>query len=116
MRDFNAILHTDDRVGGDMQWYRHQDDFIHCIHQLELIQIPYTGLRFTWHNGQHGSHTIQKKLDWIFGNQCLLSTWPVAHSIFQPRHISNHSAMIFNLLLVSCKRQVFFQILESVGS
>nr|TKS04410.1 hypothetical protein D5086_0000141350 [Populus alba] len=112
MGDFNAILHTDDRVGGDMQWYRHQDDFRHCIRQSELIQIPYTGPRFTWHNGQHGTHTIQKKLDWIFGNQCLLSTWPGAHSTFQPRHISDHSAMIFNLLPVSCKRQVPFKFLN----
>jgi hypothetical protein len=112
MGDFNAILHTDDRVGGDMQWYQHQDDFRHCIRQSKLIQIPYTGPRFTWHNGQHGSHTIQKKLDWIFGNQCLLSTWPATHSIFQPRHIYDHSAMIFNLLPVSCKRQVSFKFLN----
>ncbi|KAJ6889562.1 hypothetical protein NC652_030338 [Populus alba x Populus x berolinensis] len=101
-----------DRVGGDMQWYRHQDDFRHCIRQSELIQIPYIGPRFTWHNGQHGTHTIQKKLDWIFGNQCLLTTWPGAHSTFQPRHISDHSAMIFNLLPVSCKRQVPFKFLN----
>jgi hypothetical protein len=47
MGDFNAILHTDDRVGGDMQWYQHQDDFRHCIRQSKLIQIPYTGPRFT---------------------------------------------------------------------
>ncbi|KAG6787534.1 hypothetical protein POTOM_003573 [Populus tomentosa] len=112
MGDFNAILHTDDRIEGDMQWYRHQDDFRHYIRQSELIQIPYTGPRFTWHNGQHGSHTIQKKLDWIFSNQCLLSTWTGAYSTFHPRHISDHSPMIFNLLPVSCKRQVPFKFLN----
>jgi len=110
--DFNAILTADDRVGGDMNWYRHQDDFHNCIRQSELLQIPYTGIRFTWHNGQHGDHIIQKKLDWIFGNQCLFSTWPAAHSVFQPRHISDHSAMILHLQTDSYKRQVPFKFLN----
>nr|TKR98077.1 hypothetical protein D5086_0000206780 [Populus alba] len=59
-------MHVEDRIGGDTRWPRYQDDFSSCICQLELLQIPYTCLRYLWHNGHHGSNTIQKKLDWIF--------------------------------------------------
>lgn len=82
MGDFNAVMHSADRLGGDTAWYRHLDDFNNCIQQAELIQIPYTGLKFSWHNGQHENHTIQQKLDWIFNNPCLLTKWLEAHSFF----------------------------------
>ncbi|KAJ6980750.1 hypothetical protein NC653_024182 [Populus alba x Populus x berolinensis] len=86
-----------DKSGGDTSWPRHQDDFKNCITQSNLLQAPYTGLKYFWHNGQHGSQTIQKKLDWVFGNPQLFSTWPATHAIFQPRSISDHSAMLLNL-------------------
>nr|TKS06527.1 hypothetical protein D5086_0000121650 [Populus alba] len=94
---FNAIMHAGDKSGGDTSWPRHQDDFKNCITQSNLLQAPYTGLKYFWHNGQHGSQTIQKKLDWVFGNPQLFSTWPATHAIFQPRSISDHSAMLLNL-------------------
>jgi hypothetical protein len=94
--DFNAILHAGDCSGGDINWYHHQNDFSTCIRQVELIQMPYTGLKFSWHNGQQGEHTIQKKLDWILGNPCLFSNFPTARSVFLPRLISDHSAMLFH--------------------
>ena len=95
--DFNAIMNAGDRSGGDINWYHHQHAFSNCIRQAELIQLPYTRLKFSWHNGQQGAHTIQKKLDWIFGNSCLFSNFPAAHSIFMPRLISDHSAMLLHL-------------------
>ena len=94
-----------DRSGGDINWYHHQNDFGHCIRQAELIQLPYTGLKYSWHNGQQGEHTIQKKLDWIFGNSCLFTNFPAAHSIFMPRLISDHSAMLLHLAPQSAARQ-----------
>jgi hypothetical protein len=97
MGDFNAIFSADDKTGGDSTWPRHQDDFATCMSQAELLQAPFTGLKFTWHNGQHGCNTIQKKLDWVFGNPSLFFTWPATHATFQPRSISDHSAMILSL-------------------
>ncbi|KAJ6978392.1 hypothetical protein NC653_026707 [Populus alba x Populus x berolinensis] len=64
MGDFNAIMHAGNKSGGDTSWPQYQDDFKNCITQFELLQAPYTGLKYSWHNGQHGSQTIQKKLDW----------------------------------------------------
>jgi hypothetical protein len=92
--DFNAILRSSNRIGGDTCWYGHQDAFGNCIQDSELVQIPYTRMNFTWHNGQQGVNAIMKKLDWIFSNQYFLSTWPTTHSIFLPRDYSDHSSMI----------------------
>ena len=52
MGDFNAILKPSDRSGGDMNWYDHYHEFSNCIQDTELIQVPFTGPKFSWHNGQ----------------------------------------------------------------
>ena len=97
MGDFNAILKLSDRSEGDMNWYGHHHEFSNCIQDTELIQVPFIGPKFSWHNGQQGRHTILKKLDWIFCNPSFLSTWPATHSKFLPRDLSDHSAMIMDL-------------------
>ena len=97
MGDFNATLKATDRSGGDTNWYSHLEDFGSCIHDAELSHIPYSGLKFSWHNGQLGKDAIMKKLDWIFGNFPFLSNWPAAHANFLPRDHSDHSAMILTL-------------------
>jgi len=112
MGDFNAIMRPADRHGGDTTWHHHLDDFNNCIQQAQLLQIPYSGLKYSWHNGQHGDHTIQKKLDWIFCNPCLLTNWPEAHSSFLPRHLSDHSAMTLNLRQESYQRHPPFKFLN----
>ena len=92
--DFNAILKPSDRYGGDQNWNGHQNDFGTCIQGSELTQIPYSGLKFTWHNGQLGENAILRKLDWIFGNHSFLLKWPSAHYEALPRDHSDHSALI----------------------
>ncbi|KAJ7009375.1 hypothetical protein NC653_000139 [Populus alba x Populus x berolinensis] len=92
--DFNAILKPSDRSGGDQNWNGHQNDFGTCIQGFELTQIPYSGLKFTWHNGQLGGNAIMRKLDWIFGNHSFLLKWPSAYYKVLPRDHSDHSALI----------------------
>ncbi|KAF9673206.1 hypothetical protein SADUNF_Sadunf11G0124500 [Salix dunnii] len=93
MGDFNAILSPAYKEGGDRNWYSHSDDFANSIHGAGLIHLPLTGPILSWHNGQQGGHTIQKKLDWAFVNHHLLQKWPSAITHFQPRSTSDHSAM-----------------------
>ncbi|KAJ6889556.1 hypothetical protein NC652_030338 [Populus alba x Populus x berolinensis] len=112
MGDFNAILSAEDRTGGDNAWPSYQNDFSSCITQSELLQVPFTGLKYSWHNGQLGSNTIQKKLDWVFGNSCLLSTWPATNAIFQPRSISDHSGIILRLQQPNQLKHTLFKFLN----
>ncbi|KAJ6302108.1 hypothetical protein OIU77_016242 [Salix suchowensis] len=95
--DFNAILSGEDRAGGSQRWPQHMEDFPVCIQQAGLSSLPYTGMRFTWSNGQTGANGIQKKLDWALANSALLQAWPAAHANFLPRLVSDHSPMTINL-------------------
>ncbi|KAJ6356597.1 hypothetical protein OIU78_004652 [Salix suchowensis] len=95
--DFNAILRPSDRDGGSTAWHPQNNEFQDCISQASLQQVPYSGMRLTWHNSQQGENTILKKLDWVFGNNCFSTKWRNAKATFLPRQDSDHSAMILNM-------------------
>jgi hypothetical protein len=76
------------------------------------MQAPYTGIKYSWHNGQHGCNTIQKKLDWVFGNTCFFTSWPASHATFEPRSISDHSAMILRLHSLNPQQHSSFKFLN----
>ena len=42
--DFNAILRSSDRIGGDQAWHSYMDEFGQCIHDAELIRVPFSRL------------------------------------------------------------------------
>ncbi|KAB5529711.1 hypothetical protein DKX38_019792 [Salix brachista] len=75
MGDFNAIMSSRDRQGGDSNWYSHMKDYPNYVSQAELIHLLATGMHYTWHNGRTGDATILKKHDWAWGNQQLLTQW-----------------------------------------
>ncbi|KAJ6681808.1 hypothetical protein OIU74_020133 [Salix koriyanagi] len=110
--DFNAIMVPHDRMGGDVAWPEHRNEFPNCIHNASLIQVPYDGMRYTWHNGRQGDGTIQKKLDWVFMNQLALQQWPRIKTTFQPRTTSDHSAMITSLSMAPNRRFGGFKFLK----
>ncbi|KAJ6689103.1 hypothetical protein OIU85_005502 [Salix viminalis] len=68
MGDFNAVMDPDHRSGGDMRWLGHHDDFPKACHHAQLAALPYTGMKFSWNNGQQGRGNIQRKLDWVLEN------------------------------------------------
>ncbi|KAB5531493.1 hypothetical protein DKX38_018163 [Salix brachista] len=110
--DFNAILSGEDRVGGSQSWPQHMEDFPVCIQQAGLSSLPYTGMRFTWSNGQTGANGIQKKLDWALANSALLQAWPAAHANFLPRLVSDHSPMTIKMAQESKARNKPFRFLN----
>ncbi|KAJ6671877.1 hypothetical protein OIU85_013241 [Salix viminalis] len=81
--DFNAVIQQSDGHGGSIAWHNHHTEFGSCITNAELMQITYTGLRHTWHNGRENG-AIQKKLDWTFGNTTLHTKWATTNTTFLP--------------------------------
>ncbi|KAJ6740176.1 hypothetical protein OIU79_000334 [Salix purpurea] len=112
MGDFNAIMSSRDCQGGDSNWYNHMEDYPNCVSQAELIHLPATGMHFTWHNGRKGDATILKKLDWAWGNQQLLTQWPLAKASFQTRLSSDHSPIVLSLSPASPRRKPRFKFLN----
>ncbi|KAJ6368471.1 hypothetical protein OIU77_021153 [Salix suchowensis] len=91
-----------DRSGGSTAWHDHQEDFSQCMKNAKLMEIPYTGLRYTWHNSQ-AIGTIHKKLDWSFGNAAFFTKWSMANSNFLLRSISDNSATMAMLTKAEIK-------------
>src|SRR6516165_6265357 len=110
--DFNVILRASDRVGGDSAWYSHMDDFGQCVHSAELVSCPYTGLRFTWHNGQQGEGSILRKLDWVLCSSSWFMTWPGTIFDILPRTVSDHCAMVVRVGALPPKRPSSFKFLN----
>ncbi|KAB5561400.1 hypothetical protein DKX38_006357 [Salix brachista] len=57
--DFNAVIQRSDGHGGSIAWHKHHTEFGSCITNAELMQIAYTGLRHTWHNGRENALELQ---------------------------------------------------------
>ncbi|KAJ6407647.1 hypothetical protein OIU84_011019 [Salix udensis] len=112
MGDFNAILRPSDRSGGANDWQSHHEDFQDCITRSSLQQIPYNGIRLSWHNGQTGRNTIMRKLDWVFGNLTLLTRWPAVRATFLPRHNSDHSAMVLGMEALEPREKSSFKFMN----
>ncbi|KAG5223022.1 endonuclease/exonuclease/phosphatase family protein [Salix suchowensis] len=112
MGDFNAILRPSDRSGGANDWQSHHEDFQDCITRSSLQQIPYNGIRLSWHNGQTGRNTIMRKLDWVFGNLTLLTRWPAVRATFLPRHNSDHSAMVLGMEALKPREKSSFKFMN----
>ncbi|KAJ6366662.1 hypothetical protein OIU77_003109 [Salix suchowensis] len=72
------------RWSANLLWnYLAQQGTFNSTNPADLINLPIKGVHFTWHNGKGGDQTILKRLDWAFGNQKLISQWPLTMETFQ---------------------------------
>ncbi|XP_075080113.1 uncharacterized protein LOC142165463 [Nicotiana tabacum] len=89
MGDFNSMLHTEDRVGGNPITLAEIAEFHRCIEQCELIELPTSGSRYTW-NDRHGDDRILSKIDWVFINTSWLNSMLVYMAHYLEEGISDH--------------------------
>ena len=68
MGDFNVVLDIKDNTSGISGITRGMDDFRDCVHHLEVEDINFKGLYFTWSKSPHGTNGLLKKIDRVLGN------------------------------------------------
>ncbi|XP_060202619.1 uncharacterized protein LOC132631038 [Lycium barbarum] len=68
-RDFNVVLHEDEKIGGIHVQPQDYEDFAYCGNSYELLETGFKGSHFTWWNGRGGVDCIFERLDRIFFNQ-----------------------------------------------
>ncbi|KAH7656135.1 DNA-(apurinic or apyrimidinic site) lyase protein, partial [Dioscorea alata] len=85
--DFNSIFDPLDKLGGkhNREDLRHDQNF---LRDLQLIEPPSLGRRFTWTNGQ--SNPIWVKLDRFLVNARWTSPFPRVFQNYLPRFGSDH--------------------------
>ncbi|XP_019229576.1 PREDICTED: uncharacterized protein LOC109210594 [Nicotiana attenuata] len=89
MGDFNAVLHTNDRVRGNPVSLAEIIDFQQCIDQCDLMEMPTSGSRYTW-NDRHSDNRILSKIDWAFINTAWLNLIPTYRASYLEEGISDH--------------------------
>ncbi|KAL0340219.1 UNVERIFIED_CONTAM: hypothetical protein Sradi_4538700 [Sesamum radiatum] len=69
-------------------------DFRTCIRDTGLVQLPFTGCPFTWHNCSEGPRSLWKRLDRMLVNTVWMATWPDSSYISALPSTSDHSPLI----------------------
>ncbi|KAK9682101.1 hypothetical protein RND81_10G050400 [Saponaria officinalis] len=68
MGDFNVTLFDEDKVSSHDVDRANVKDFRSCCAYTGLVDLPHTGLTFTWCNKQNGLDRTWCKLDRVMGN------------------------------------------------
>ncbi|VFQ96632.1 unnamed protein product [Cuscuta campestris] len=66
--DFNVVLTSEDRKGGNPVSNGETADFRDCLEKCGLEEMPFSGPYFTWNNKQKGGDRIYSKLDRMVAN------------------------------------------------
>ncbi|GKC33713.1 hypothetical protein Tco_1046097 [Tanacetum coccineum] len=61
------------------------------------MDIPSTGLRYTWNQKPKGSDGLLKKIDRVMGNTQFSDMFVGAHALFQPYRTSDHSPAVLKV-------------------
>ncbi|GJY19326.1 reverse transcriptase domain, reverse transcriptase zinc-binding domain protein [Tanacetum coccineum] len=91
-------------------------DFRDCVEEIEVSDVQFSGLQFTWNQKPQGGIGIMKKLDRIMVNDEFRDQFMGAHAIFKPYRISDHSPSVLCIPTMSKMKPKpfkFFNVLTS---
>ncbi|KAK4381921.1 putative mitochondrial protein [Sesamum angolense] len=74
--DFNAVLDDSEVRGRAADTSVSMAEFRTCILDTGLVQLPFTGCPYTWHNCSEGTRSLWKRLDRMLVNEAWLEKWP----------------------------------------
>lgn len=75
LEDFNAALHSEDRLGGNPVTLAEVAEFQEWLDVSELEEMASTGSTYSWNDkGEHSR--VYSKLDWVFMNGEWLDEMP----------------------------------------
>nr|GFA71333.1 hypothetical protein [Tanacetum cinerariifolium] len=92
--DFNATLYLEESTSSSSRMDIAMREFKECVDNIEVLDVPSTGLQYTWNQKPRGLDGIFKKLDRIMANMDFLSEFVGTHAIFKPYRNSDHSPFI----------------------
>lgn len=96
--DFNYIIRSHEKMGG-----RHYDDsidfreFRRFIDDLGLIDLGYTGLRFTWYNNWIGMARVWERIDQALATTDWFQCFPRYKVQYLPRITSEHCLLLITI-------------------
>nr|GEU61658.1 hypothetical protein [Tanacetum cinerariifolium] len=92
--DFNAALFLDDMLAGPASLDIAMREFNDCVEDIEVMDVQYSVLKFTWNQKPKGMDGILKKIDRLMSNLEFNDVFQGAHAIFKPYRISDHAPAV----------------------
>lgn len=94
--DFNEILNNDEKEGGIRHTWSHPRYLRNFMDYNGLIDVGFSGQKFTWENRRTGTELIRERLDRAIVNSHWLSFWPNTTVDHSSRVGSDHCPLIIN--------------------
>ncbi|KAL5741976.1 hypothetical protein ACOSP7_028708 [Xanthoceras sorbifolium] len=101
--DFNEILRGAEKEGGLARMGSAMDGFREAVDSCNLLDMGFSGNKFTWCNRQFGGNVIWERLDRCFCNIGWRTLFPGAVVVHRDFSGSDHRALVIENI---CKRTV----------
>ncbi|GJY33021.1 hypothetical protein Tco_0417490 [Tanacetum coccineum] len=97
MGDFNAALNLEDMSVGSSNIDISMREFKDYVKDIEVTDVPHSGLQFTWNQKPKGCDGIFKKIDRVMANLEFSDVFVGSYALFQPYRIFDHSHAILKI-------------------
>lgn len=94
MGDFNELLSNSEKRGGRPISQHRANLFRDCLNYCDMLDLGFTGPKFTWTNVREIGGLIQERLDRACGNQSWVIKYPAATVLHLPRTGSDHCPVL----------------------
>jgi len=92
--DFNLILKSSEKIGGNGIDYHHTNLFNRTLNKCDLIDLGYKGDQFTWANNQNNNDHIKERLDRFCANSNWVNFFPRFCNYHLLRYTSDHNPIM----------------------
>lgn len=98
--DFNEILTTSKKFGGNNIIFNRTGSFWDCINKCNLLDLGFKGSKYTWTNKRykHRRHLILERLDRCLANETWLHLFPETSVSHMARTHSDRCPLLVNIL------------------
>ncbi|XP_021757463.1 uncharacterized protein LOC110722503 [Chenopodium quinoa] len=98
--DFNQVEYLSDKLG-DSSSIPGQMDFISWRIGMDLVDVPFSGPKFTWTNNRTDLDPIFERLDRAYASSAWLLDYPDTRVLHQPILFLDHAAIILSDMVES---------------
>lgn len=113
MGDFNVVTSQLERVNSVLAPQEAIDEFLECLSQYGLNEMPVTGARYTWWNNQEGGEVVWSRLDRILCSAQWLNSVPNADGHVGPMGVLDHCTLQVTINNVDAMRRAPFKYLNA---
>ena len=106
--DYNVISNVDETLGGLPYNMRKSIDFIAIIEACGLVDIGFSGHRFTWSNKRGINHRIWKRLDRALVNDLWLEKMPQTTITHLSTTGSDHCPLLLEMVSTKADHITYF--------